>query len=62
MRIRHTFELLESKACNAAYFLSLLESKGEPFGEKYENTKKCNQSDYASSWVDKFMGGSPIGG
>ena len=29
--IGHTFELLESKACDAAYFLSLLESKGEDF-------------------------------
>ena len=31
MCTRHTFELLESKACNATYFLSLLESKGEDY-------------------------------
>ena len=28
---RNTFELLESKACNATYFLSLLESEGEDY-------------------------------
>ena len=31
MCTRNTFELLESKACNATYFLSLLESKGEDY-------------------------------
>ena len=29
--VGHTFELLESRSCNAAHFLSLLESKGEDY-------------------------------
>ena len=29
--VGHTFELLESRSCDAAYFLSLLESKGEDY-------------------------------
>ena len=50
-----TFENTQRRKAKQMQRMQLCILSDRPFEETYENTKKCNQCDCASSRVDKFM-------